>query len=116
MRAKLVSIMSSDVCDLESFSPDDNDGFALGISFFVTSDDDAPGQDMFQIRVVTPSWLGQNYCEPISGRHMLIVSGYNYQAIVEWIEKCVSSVEGPDWTAVATKLARMAYWEFEDCE
>lgn len=105
--------MSCDECDHETFYPADPTCFHLNLRLRIGLAD-SPGADDFEVCVCTPEWLKQVVLEPRWGRHLMIVREYNLSAIKEQIHKYVAQADGDDWNAIATKLARVFAWEFED--
>ncbi len=45
---------------------------------------------------------------------MLVVEDYRPEAIISYVEQYVSSLEEESWIDIATKIARVMEWEFED--
>lgn len=50
----------------------------------------------------------------VCGCHHLIVAEYKLTAITAVITKFVERCSGESWAEVASKLSRIAAWEFED--
>jgi hypothetical protein len=100
---------------LENYLPEDPSCFGLWVEFragFVNT----AGADDFRLFVCTPEWLKKECCrnKVIWGRHMLIVSRYDLDAMAAEIALCVENCAGDDWNAIAGTIARFAAWEFED--
>lgn len=52
------------------------------------------------MEVCTPKWIEEKLCldEVVIGAHYLIVHDYNYQEIVNAIEKFLLSCSGKNWS------------------
>lgn len=44
----------------------------------------------------------------------IIIREYNYDEIVDCIEKAISQCHADDWPSIAKKLSRISFWEFDD--
>jgi hypothetical protein len=77
-----------------------------------------PGEESFDLTVCSPEWLATECSRTgiVDGLHHLVVNmaEYNEQALRAWLEKRVSSVQGPLWFDIAPRLARLAHWEFDE--
>jgi hypothetical protein len=115
MQAKLKRIHSPDVWDLQKYQPDvaNNFGFLLELSVGPKGEET---EDNFDVLVCTPEWLKQRYktFDIVAGRHHLIVFEYNYDRLVDFLERYCSGCSGETWQEVAEKMGRLAKWEFED--
>lgn len=74
------------------------------------------GGDLFQLLACTPDWLigeversGARW-----GRALLIVPRIQSDEIVNQIESQLSRLSASTWIELATKISRIAIWEFED--
>ncbi|GAB6852442.1 immunity 8 family protein [Paraburkholderia kururiensis] len=113
MKAKLKSVdLGSDVGVFE-YVPNDPGRFNVWMNFTVGKLG-GNGGDLFRLRVCTPDWLKENVAPMSWGRHVLVVHAYNPQAIIDYVDRYISSLEEPDWPRLANKLARVMEWEFED--
>ena len=73
------------------------------------------GEESFDILVCSPSWLEDNIGDKIvDGRHHLIMRNYEYKKLWDYIDKYCSLQSGNNWQEVASRLARLGKWEFED--
>jgi hypothetical protein len=115
MRAVVRYLHSPDVSDLETYRPEVEDCFAFLLQIFVGSDSDE-GEESFDVTVVTPAWLAKHHKpnDIVIGRHYLIVFGYSYSVLSEFISSYVSTCCGETWDEVSAELARLGKWEFED--
>lgn len=114
MRAELKAL------DLEpdpSTLPEDPAGFAL-LARVYAGPADGPGMESFDITVCSPEWLAAA-CRKVGlydARHHVVVTvdDFDQRHLRDWLKRRVASVDGKDWNDVATKLARLGQWEFED--
>jgi len=77
---------------------------------------DKDGAESFDILVCTPSWLQSELAtnKVLSGRGTIIVSEYDYDEIVRYLEKEIALCHDNDWSKAALKLSRIGFWEYED--
>jgi hypothetical protein len=115
MRAVLRYLHSPDVPDLTAYSPADPAKFSILVQAMI-GPQGGDGEESFDVQVCTPRWLeaDHNGGDIISGRHMLIVLKFDYDALKRYFEHAAASVTGADWDEVAQKLSRIGKWEFED--
>ena len=115
MRAQIRRLHTPDEDSLDSFDPERDDDFSLLVQVIV-GPDSAEGEESFDLEIITPKELARRIAQtgPICGRHYLIVNRFDSEQIRRWIENAVSSCTGRDWGEVASKLSRIARWEFED--
>lgn len=115
MRAKIRSVASSDIGDLESHvsTRPDNDG--VWVRFMVGPDGD-PGEESFDVLICTPSWLSDRVEEagPMHGRYCLIMKSLDLSLGSQIMRNKIESMAADDWPQLANKIAGFAYWEFED--
>ena len=112
MRAELKS-MSADDVNVGSYVPDDLGCFFITFRLRIGLEGINSGDD-FEISVCTPTWLQLNMWEPMWGRHLLIVREFDYQKILNMITDGIVRCDGENWMEIASKLARLYAWEFED--
>ena len=115
--AAIKSIEITDAPDLEpsNYIPEDSESCACTLGLTI-GPSDGEGGELFYLTVCTAKWL-EKACKKdgfLWGRHHLIVPEYNLKAITAIITKFVERCSGESWGEVATKLARIANWEFED--
>lgn len=115
IHAELKGIINSDIDDLASFYPEDRANFGLTLQLMV-GPKGTEGADSFQIQVCTPAWLTHyfNHDDIIVARHFLIAFEYDYQRLINRINKYLASCSGNTWAEVANKVSRLGLWEFED--
>ncbi|MEI9977025.1 MAG: immunity 8 family protein [Ignavibacteriota bacterium] len=101
--------------DPSAYVPNDPADFSCTLGMTI-GPGDSRGGELFYLTVCTPNWLAKA-CEKdgfMWGRHHLIVPEYNLQAITATVAKFVQGCSGESWQEVASKLNRMAAWEFEE--
>ena len=115
MNAALKGIICTDVDPLESYVPNDPKSFGFSLELLI-GPDGQEGMESFQVTVCTPRWLEANHPpeDIILGRHYLIVFEFNYDRLLQRIEKYLRHCTGDTWQEVAEKVARLGWWEFED--
>jgi hypothetical protein len=115
MIPKIKNIMSSDIDDLENYTPENLDNFEVSISLDIGAECEK-GSEIFQVTFCTPKWLSTNCKESeiFIPRHTLIVQRYDYSAFVRRLNEICQMCEGKNWDECAFKLSRYFLWEFED--
>jgi hypothetical protein len=114
MKAQIKAIISSDIDNLSSYSPDDDAVFGFSLQLLI-GPKHTEGKESFEIMVCTPKWLLQNFPRDriLLGCHHLIVFEYNYQALMKYLNRYVGTLDGETWTELAHKLSKLGAWEFE---
>ena len=117
IQAKIKSLEITEAPDLNpsAYAPDNGDDFACTFGLTIGPNDN-DGGELFYLIVCTPQWLAKECYKDgfVWGRHHLIVAEYNLKAITAIITKFVERCSGESWQEVASKLSRIASWEFED--
>jgi hypothetical protein len=115
MKAEIKDIHSPDIPNPSTYKPANPDNFGFLIQLFI-GPKDGDGSESFDIIICTPQWLSERYNKQdiIMGRHHLIVFEYNYERIIQRINKYLQHCKGETWQQVAEKVARLGLWEFED--
>jgi hypothetical protein len=115
MRAEIKNLFSLEVDDLEGFVPSDPDTFRIPIRL-VAGPQGEKGEESFDFVVCSPSWLAKEVNEHmvLLLRHRLLLKSFDFRKVRNFIERYVRGCEGATWNEVATKLARLGHWEFED--
>jgi Immunity protein 8 len=100
---------------LTEVRPDDVGSFCVSVRALV-GPLDGEGEESFDFTVCTPTWLeSQEFDKGFWwGRHFLLVKRWDAATVEHAIRDVCVRAEGPDWTAVAERIARYGYWEFED--
>jgi hypothetical protein len=77
---------------------------------------DGPGEEMFFVNICTPAALATLLARDglLVGRHYLFVELVNVGRIEEFINDRLRRLDGDTRTEVASKVARIGHWEFED--
>ena len=106
---------SPDAPELATFAPPDPLDFELLLQV-LCGPADGPGEESFDVGVVTPAWLLRHAEERVAiiGRHRLIVARWDWSSLSKFIESYVQRCEGESWPGVAQKIGRLGSWEFED--
>jgi hypothetical protein len=114
MIAELKHIHSPDVDDLSTWTPEGG-SFSILLQV-IAGPAGSPGEESFDVTLCTPAWIETILKSEkiIMGRHLLIVMEFDYDRIYSFISKYVSSSSGNNWSEIASKLARLGHWEFED--
>jgi hypothetical protein len=119
IQAELRHLNSTSVPDveLERFEPAAPTDVCIGVTVYI-GPKGQQGEDLFDFDICTPRALERRLAgeEPgrLFGRHWIIVGRYSYEVVRFVIERLRSEARGPDWQAVAARLARYGAWEFED--
>lgn len=114
MRAELRRVHSPDVPDLASWRPE---GEAFGVLLqLMVGPRDSPGEESFDVLVCSPLHLEERARRegPVWVRHTLVVETWAWPAVLEQLERRVTSATGDTWEEVAGSLGRWGRWEFED--
>jgi Immunity protein 8 len=113
--AEIKRLHSPDIPNLASYVPSDfsNFGFLLQILAGPVGDD---SEESFDVVVCTPGWLFDRVEQDgiLSGRHHLLMKGYDYGRLERFISSYCANCRGGSWQEVAEQLGRLGRWEFED--
>lgn len=112
---ELKRLHSPDVPNLETYCPENRENFGILVqAMFGPFGID--GEESFDFLVCTPEWLAQRLSANViySGRHHLICARYDYFRLTEYVKNYAEKIAGENWKEVASKLARLGKWEFED--
>lgn len=115
MHAIVKYVHSPDIIDLRSHQPEDPEAFCYLLQIMI-GPDDHEGEESFDVQVVTPQWLREKHGEDmvLSGRHYLIVFKYDFNQIMDVINRYCESCSAKNWEEFAAKMSRFGSWEFED--
>ena len=90
----------------------DPEAFAFQVRLLIGPEGE-PGEESFDLTGCSPEWLASECARTgvVDGRHHLVVNmaEYDEQTLRGWLEKRVSSVEGPLWFDIAQRLTRLAH-------
>lgn len=111
----LKRLHSPDVFDLEAFAPADPACFSFLLQAMF-GPEGGEGEESFDVLVCTPGWIAREVERRriLDGRHHLIVSAFDIQQVRSFLVAYANACVGKTWQEVATKLARLGKWEFED--
>jgi hypothetical protein len=114
MNAILRSVFSVDVDDLATWAPTST-SFSLHLRLLIGPDPGA-GEESFDITVCNAEWLAERASAEgiIDPRHHLVVDSFDWPTLSQYLLRRISACSGASWEEIAEKLARFAYWEFED--
>ena len=115
MRAEIRSFDSPDIV-LDGYRPENevDDGFLLTMYVGPVG---GPGEESFQVEVCTPQWFARRLQEAgglLDGRHTLFVQPMDVERVLQSLRQQVESFDEETWSALATRIGRLGYWEFED--
>ena len=116
MRAALRGFYSSDIPDLDTYRPEDSECFELQVTAFIGPTEEGHGEEMFDFRVCTASWL-QRHPPPKNFeflRSTVLMSRWDYQTLERALGDLCLHTEGRDWAQIAARLSRYGHWEYED--
>lgn len=112
---ELKSILCPDIPDLSKYSPEDSENFGFVLQLLI-GPKNQEGAEAFQVTVCTPTWLSKSFNKDdiVIGRHHLILFEYNYERLLNRINKYLQQCMDETWEQVAIKVGRFGLWEFED--
>ena len=115
MQAVLKSLIATDISDVETYRPDEEDNFGFLLRAMIGPKDEE-GEESFDIFVCTPKWLLEKYgaSDVLLGLHKLIVFKYDYIRLRQFIEKFLMRCSGETWDEIAKKVSLLGQWEFEN--
>jgi hypothetical protein len=114
MRARLHSIFSPDVDRLGDWAPA-SPGFAVTVRLMI-GPDPGEGEESFDVTICNATWLAGRAAREgvVDVRHHVVVESFDWSKLRSYFERQVRACSGTSWDEVAERLARFAYWEFED--
>jgi hypothetical protein len=114
VRPELKRLHSPDVFDLNKPMIDDSAPFCVLLQAMF-GPEGAEGEESFDMLVCNPKWIEARAKErAFSGRHHLIVLGFDINQIRSFLVEYSGKCSGSTWSEVAEKLGRIGRWEFED--
>lgn len=115
--AAIIGFQCSDIPELETWRPKRLEDVYLSISVYI-GNSSGGAADIFQTLVATPEAIRARMkthgAALVEGRHSLLVSCYDWNAIREHLEKLVAQAPTTNWERAAGFLSRHLLWEFED--
>lgn len=113
MRAKIKNFISPDTI---WESPESQARKFCILVQVIAGPDDGPGEESFDVSVCDIDYLADLLeSEPvISGLHYLIVDKFDREVIEGFLKRQIESIQGPTWHAIAERISRIGYWEFEN--
>jgi hypothetical protein len=74
------------------------------------------GGETFHLTVCTPDGLTDLLTRDgaVIGRHFLFVPALNTERVEAVVRDRLQRLDGDSWDALANKIGRIGYWEFED--
>jgi len=113
--ARLKEPFSPDLPDMEHAVPKDPASFNILVQALIGLDT-SDAADTFNFVVCTPEWLKKSLKpgEALSGRHRIIVPGYDYGIIKREIETYCSRATGATWKEIAARLHAYGRWEYAE--
>ncbi|MBF9143248.1 immunity 8 family protein [Hymenobacter properus] len=113
MRAEIKAYERADNEDVSSYEPDDKQVFGFTLLFSIGIKGQV-GADYFEVDVASPGYLEHLMPQPFFLRHAILATDYNIPAVVALMTRYVDALEEDSWEALASKISRVARWEFED--
>lgn len=115
MRARLKSLRSDQIPDLDRWVPPQPDSFAVPLVLEVGVLGQR-GRERFALLAVTPRWLLERHGPggAVLGRGLLVVFRWDHARIRRFLAGLVENCSGRTWPEVARKVSRIAEWEGDD--
>ena len=115
VRAEIKRLHSPDVPDLMTYVPEDPDDFGFLLQIMAGPLGGA-GEETFDLVVCTARWISHHLGPEgiLVGRHYLVLDSYDYRRLEGFLQRYFNQCSGSTWQDVATSLARLGKWEFED--
>jgi hypothetical protein len=106
---------SPDIYNLAEHSPQDSAYFGFLLQIMV-GPVGQQGEESFDAVVCTPRWIADHLGSDgiLVGRHHLLVDRYDFRRLEEFLRQYVARCSGATWEEAATRIGRLAKWEFED--
>jgi len=115
VRARLKSLRSDEIADLEGWSPPEPEEFAVPVVLEVGALGHR-GRERFDLLVVTPRWLERRHGRrgAVPGRGLLLVFEWDLARLRTFLAREVERCSGETWVEVARQVGRLAIWEGGD--
>lgn len=116
MKMVLHDIYSLEIdTSLNLYIPNKIDNFSLSIKLLVGEyGNGSDAADLFDMTICTPKWLLENHSGNLFPRGFLIVENYNFNDLLNCINKLLSTIEADNWESLAEKFNKFAIWEFDN--
>ena len=115
MKATIKSYYCTDSEDLSTYETGDPPlfGFTLNLAIGPI---DSDGEDYFEVLVASAGYLAKRDSAqaPAFLQYVILAPDYNVFAAVSLMDKYISSLEEDSWQKLASKINRVAHWEYED--
>ena len=114
MKAQIQRFHSPDV-ELPTYSAEPTDDIEVLIQV-IAGPAGSIAEESFDVLACNPVALARIIAAdgPVLGRHLLIVSGWDWNVIETFLTDEIMSCEGDDWPTLAQRIGRIGKWEFED--
>jgi len=116
MKIELKSLRSLEIeDDLIYYWPNDPLNFGSWIRAII-GPADQEGAEFFDILICTPLWLQKELLtnKVISGKGTFILSEFDYDEIVNYLNRQITACQSNNWSDASIRLSRIGFWEFED--
>jgi len=115
MKPVLKRLHCPDINDIENYIPETPDNFCFLFQILVGVKE-REGEESFDTIVCTPNWIVDNFKkgDVIFGYHHIVVTKYDFKAILSKIETYINEIPESTWNEIANKLSLIGKWEFQD--
>ena len=113
MKAEIRGYSLTENEDLSSYEPNEQQMFSFTLLFEIGIQGQK-GSDFFEVDIASPAFLERLASQPLFLRHTILATDYNIPAAVALVHKYVEALEEDSWEKLASKISRVARWEFED--
>ena len=113
MKAEIKGYSRTENEDQSSYEPGEKQVFGFTLLFEIGIKGQV-GADYFEVDVASPGFLEHLLPQPFFLRHTVLATDYNIPAVVTLVSQYVEALEEESWEALASKISRVARWEFED--
>lgn len=115
MKIKIKRLHSPDIQDLQQFSPLEKDNFGFLLQVMI-GEKGQEGEESFDIMVLTPKWLTENYNnnDIVFGFHHIIMFDYNYQLLLNKLINYIENINADNWDEFGNKINLIGKWEFSN--
>ena len=113
MKAEIKAYERTDNEDLSSYEPEDKQVFGFTLLFSIGIKGQK-GADYFEVDVASPGFLEHLLPQPFFLRHTVLATYYNIPTTVALMTQYVEALEEESWEQLASKISRVARWQFED--